>query len=62
MRNSTGTVVASHRAPSFDAVAANAELPVLFPSERQVFLFVARRPMGHRAVLRDSVQEARLLG
>jgi hypothetical protein len=62
MRNSTGTVVASHRFPSFDAMAANAGLPVLFPSERQVFLFVARRLLDHRAVLRNSVQEARLLG
>jgi hypothetical protein len=62
MRNSTGTVVASHRVPSCDAVAANADLPALFPSESQVFLFVARRPEDHRALLRISVQEARQLG
>jgi hypothetical protein len=61
MRNSTGTVVASHRVPSCDAVAANADLPA-FPSESQVFLFVARRPEDHRALLRISVQEARQLG
>jgi hypothetical protein len=62
MRNSTGTVEAAHRYSSFDAVAANAELPALFPSESQFFCLSPCGPEGHRAMLCNSVQEARRLG